>query len=288
MSRSALARRAGSSGSTAAAPSPTSSRARPDGALVTHKLLSDNPEQYRDAAIAGIRQLLGVAAGAPIPAEQHRGGEDGHHGRHQRAAGAQGRAAPRSSSRGASATSCASATRTGRASSTATSCCPSCSTSAWSRSTSASARAARWSRRSTRRARGATSQAALAAGIRAVRDRLHARLPLSRRTSARWRSWRARSGFTQVSRLARGEPADEARLARATPPSSTPTCRRSCGATWSRWRRELPGARLMFMQSNGGLTDAHRFQGKDAILSGPGGRHRRHGAHRRTRRASTR
>ena len=31
------------------------------------------------------------------------------------------------------------------------------------------------------------------------------------------------------------------------------------------------GPRLMFMQSNGGLTDAHRFQGKDAILSGPAG-----------------
>ncbi|MEM7063713.1 MAG: hydantoinase B/oxoprolinase family protein [Cyanobacteria bacterium P01_B01_bin.77] len=29
--------------------------------------------------------------------------------------------------------------------------------------------------------------------------------------------------------------------------------------------------RLMFMQSNGGLTDAHRFQGKDSILSGPAG-----------------
>src|SRR3954466_13723821 len=35
--------------------------------------------------------------------------------------------------------------------------------------------------------------------------------------------------------------------------------------------RELPGARLMFMQSNGGLTDARRFQGKDSILSGPAG-----------------
>ncbi|MCB1803619.1 MAG: 5-oxoprolinase, partial [Candidatus Competibacteraceae bacterium] len=31
------------------------------------------------------------------------------------------------------------------------------------------------------------------------------------------------------------------------------------------------GGRLMFMQSNGGLTDAHFFQGKDAILSGPAG-----------------
>ncbi len=34
---------------------------------------------------------------------------------------------------------------------------------------------------------------------------------------------------------------------------------------------ELGDVRLMFMQSNGGLVDAHRFQGKDAILSGPAG-----------------
>ncbi len=31
------------------------------------------------------------------------------------------------------------------------------------------------------------------------------------------------------------------------------------------------GGRLMFMQSNGGLTEAHRFRGKDALLSGPAG-----------------
>jgi 5-oxoprolinase (ATP-hydrolysing) len=34
---------------------------------------------------------------------------------------------------------------------------------------------------------------------------------------------------------------------------------------------ELGEARLLFMQSSGGLTDARRFQGKDAILSGPAG-----------------
>jgi 5-oxoprolinase (ATP-hydrolysing) len=39
---------------------------RPDGALVTHKLLSENPEQYRDAALAGIRHLLGLRADEPI------------------------------------------------------------------------------------------------------------------------------------------------------------------------------------------------------------------------------
>jgi len=39
---------------------------RPDGQLVTHKLLSDNPEQYRDAAVAGIRHLLGLAPGEAV------------------------------------------------------------------------------------------------------------------------------------------------------------------------------------------------------------------------------
>ncbi len=43
---------------------------RPDGSLLTHKLLSDNPEQYDDAAIAGIRRLLGLASEAPIPIDQ--------------------------------------------------------------------------------------------------------------------------------------------------------------------------------------------------------------------------
>ena len=35
---------------------------RPDGSLATAKLLSDNPEQYADAAVAGMRRLLGLAA----------------------------------------------------------------------------------------------------------------------------------------------------------------------------------------------------------------------------------
>ncbi|HRK37773.1 MAG TPA: hydantoinase B/oxoprolinase family protein [Burkholderiaceae bacterium] len=34
---------------------------------------------------------------------------------------------------------------------------------------------------------------------------------------------------------------------------------------------DMPGVKLFFMQSSGGLTDAHAFQGKDAILSGPAG-----------------
>src|SRR5580704_16357000 len=43
---------------------------RPDGALLTHKLLSENPEAYRDAAVHGIRHLLGLKPGQAIPSER--------------------------------------------------------------------------------------------------------------------------------------------------------------------------------------------------------------------------
>ena len=39
----------------------------PDGELHTHKLLSENPEAYEDAALQGIRDLLGVGGSEPIP-----------------------------------------------------------------------------------------------------------------------------------------------------------------------------------------------------------------------------
>jgi 5-oxoprolinase (ATP-hydrolysing) len=42
---------------------------RPDGSLVTHKLLSDSPEQYADAAVAGIRHLLDIPAGRQITSD---------------------------------------------------------------------------------------------------------------------------------------------------------------------------------------------------------------------------
>ncbi|MGH8825513.1 MAG: hydantoinase/oxoprolinase family protein, partial [Jiangellaceae bacterium] len=42
---------------------------RPDGSLVTHKLLSDNPRRYTDAAVAGIRAILAIPDGAAMPAE---------------------------------------------------------------------------------------------------------------------------------------------------------------------------------------------------------------------------
>jgi len=43
---------------------------RPDGTLAVLKLLSEDPGRYADPAVAGIRRILGVAEGAPIPAGQ--------------------------------------------------------------------------------------------------------------------------------------------------------------------------------------------------------------------------
>ena len=40
---------------------------RPDGEILCHKVLSENPERYRDAAVQGIRDLLGLAPGETIP-----------------------------------------------------------------------------------------------------------------------------------------------------------------------------------------------------------------------------
>ncbi|HET6686401.1 MAG TPA: hydantoinase B/oxoprolinase family protein [Jiangellaceae bacterium] len=42
---------------------------RPDGRLVTHKLLSEDPARYQDAAVAGIRAILGIREGATVPTE---------------------------------------------------------------------------------------------------------------------------------------------------------------------------------------------------------------------------
>ncbi|WP_108815186.1 hydantoinase B/oxoprolinase family protein [Loktanella sp. Alg231-35] len=41
---------------------------KPDGSLETHKLLSENPERYPDAAVQGVRDLMGLGGDSPIPA----------------------------------------------------------------------------------------------------------------------------------------------------------------------------------------------------------------------------
>jgi 5-oxoprolinase (ATP-hydrolysing) len=58
----------------------------PDGTLHQRKLLSENPEAYPDAAIQGIRDLLGIDQDTADPGRTHRPRQDGHHGCHQCAA----------------------------------------------------------------------------------------------------------------------------------------------------------------------------------------------------------
>ncbi len=41
----------------------------PDGSLHPHKLLSENPEAYKDAAIQGIKELLGLKAADSVPSD---------------------------------------------------------------------------------------------------------------------------------------------------------------------------------------------------------------------------
>jgi 5-oxoprolinase (ATP-hydrolysing) len=41
----------------------------PDGEILIHKLLSENPARYADAAIQGIREILGLTADEPMPVE---------------------------------------------------------------------------------------------------------------------------------------------------------------------------------------------------------------------------
>lgn len=77
-------------------------------------------------------------------------------------------------------------------------------------------------------------------------------------------------GFTQVSVSHRVSP-----LMKLIPRGDTtvvdaylsPILRRYC----DKLAELMPGVPLFFMQSSGGLTQAHRFHGKDAILSGPAG-----------------
>jgi 5-oxoprolinase (ATP-hydrolysing) len=79
-----------------------------------------------------------------------------------------------------------------------------------------------------------------------------------------------RAGFTQISVSHRVSP-----LMKLVPRGDTtvvdaylsPILRRYV----QRVAAQMPGVRLLFMQSSGGLTEAARFQGKDAILSGPAG-----------------
>jgi 5-oxoprolinase (ATP-hydrolysing) len=79
-----------------------------------------------------------------------------------------------------------------------------------------------------------------------------------------------RIGFTQVSLSSRTSPLTKL-VARGDTTVADAYLSPVLRAYVDKIAGELAGTRLMFMQSNGGLAEAHHFRGKDAILSGPAG-----------------
>jgi 5-oxoprolinase (ATP-hydrolysing) len=241
---------------------------RPDGAIVTHKLLSENPEQYRDAAIAGIRHLLGVAAGAPIPVAQIEAVKMGTTVATNALLERKGEPTALVTTRGfRDALRIAYQNR------------PRIFDRhivlpelLYARVIEAAERIG---------ADGTVEQpldeadarrqlqAAWDAGLRSVAIVL---MHGYRHTQheARLAALAREVGFPQVSVSHEVSP-----LMKYVARGDTTVVDAYLSPILNRYVRqvaaELPGVRLLFMQSNGGLTDAHRFQGKDAILSGPAG-----------------
>ena len=243
----------------------------------------DGPALHRQAAVARTRAATATPpspASAPAsacapdaadPARHDRGGEDGHHRRHQRAAGAQGRAGaaagqPRLRRPAAHRQPGPAAPVRPRMSG-----CPTCCTSASPRSAAASPWTARRSSRWTRTPPAPRWRDGARRRHPRRRHRADARLGASGARAAPRRAG-ARGGLHPGLAVATRRRRCRASCRAATPPWWTPTSRRSCAATSSRCaRRTAGGVRLYFMQSTGGLAEAGRFQGKDAILSGPAG-----------------
>ncbi len=245
----------------------------PDGRLISHKLLSENPGRYRDAAVQGVRHILGLAPGAGIPPDtiEH-------------------------IKMGTTVATNALLERKGERTVFVT--------------TRGFGDALRIGYQDRPRlfdlnivlpgmlyeqvievderidagghvlvpldedSMRAGLQAAFDGGIRAV--------AVAFMHGYRYRSHEARAGeicgeigFTQVSLSHQASP-----LARLVARGDTTVVDAYLSPILRRYVQQVAdelgigggaGPRLMFMQSNGGLTDAHRFRGKDAILSGPAG-----------------
>ncbi|TAK67263.1 MAG: 5-oxoprolinase [Betaproteobacteria bacterium] len=241
---------------------------RPEGGIVTHKLLSENPEHYRDAALAGIRQLLGVAAGAPIPGEKIEAVK-----------------------MGTTVATNALLERKGER-----------TVLAITRGFRDALRIA-YQNRPKIFSRHIVLPELLYAKVVEIEERVGAHgevlTPLAVGPTRRdllaaydegYRSiaivcmhgYRYQAHEKQVAAMARAIGYGQVSVSHEVSPMMklvsrgdttvvdaylSPILRRYVGQVAS----ELEGVRLMFMQSNGGLTDARRFQGKDSILSGPAG-----------------
>ena len=252
---------------------------RPDGSLVTHKLLSDNPERYRDAAVQGIRDLLELPVGTPIPADRISAVKMGTTVATNALLERAGERTVLVVTRGF-----ADALRIGYQNRPKLFVrrieLPSL---LYERVVEADERIGAHGdvlRPLDTASVAAGLRAAFTAGIRAVAVVLmHGyRYPQHEQAIARL----ARSlGFSQVSvshqvsplmkLVSRGDTTVVDAYLSPILRRYVDQVERDLTSGGSRSAVADPRLRLQFMQSSGGLTDAHRFQGKDAILSGPAG-----------------
>ncbi|MGW4438520.1 hydantoinase B/oxoprolinase family protein [Streptomyces sp. NPDC004596] len=235
---------------------------RPDGRLLTHKLLSDNPERYADAAVAGVRELL---RGSREPVDAVRMGTT-------------------------VATNALLERKGERTLLVITRGFRDALRIAYQNRPAIFARHIRLPGPLYERvvevderiaADGTVLRApdleALAGALRQAHDDgiravavvcLHSHLhPAHERAIG---DLAARTGFRQVSLSSETSP-----LMKLVPRGDTAVVDAYLSPVLRRYVRhvagELRGVRLMFMQSNGGLTEAGQFRGKDAVLSGPAG-----------------
>ncbi|HET6264045.1 MAG TPA: hydantoinase/oxoprolinase family protein, partial [Usitatibacter sp.] len=241
---------------------------RPDGTLATHKLLSENPEQYRDAAIAGIRHFLGVPAGTAIPVDKIEAVKMG-------------------------TTVATNALLERKGEPTVLFITQGFRDQlriAYQNRPRIFDRHIRLPELLYRKvvevyermgARGdvvrALDESQVIRELAAARAEGFRSIAIAFLHGYRFREHEARvaqlaheAGFEQVSASHEVSP-----LMKIVSRGDTTVVDAYLSPILRRYvnqvAAELPGARLMFMQSNGGLTDAHRFQGKDSILSGPAG-----------------
>jgi 5-oxoprolinase (ATP-hydrolysing) len=241
---------------------------RPDGSLVTHKLLSENPEQYRDAAVAGIRHLLGVAPHAPIPVERIEAVKMGTTVATNALLERKGEPTVLVITRGfRDALRIAYQNRPRLFDRRIV-----LPELLYARVIEADERIGAHGEvvrpldeAGVRR----DLQAAYEAGLRACAIVLMHGYRYTQH-EARIAAIAREVGFPQVSVSHQVSP-----LMKLVARGDTTVVDAYLSPILRRYveqvAAELPGVRLLFMQSNGGLTDAHRFQGKDAILSGPAG-----------------
>ncbi len=240
----------------------------PSGGLRTHKLLSENPGRYKDAAVAGIRALLGLPAGAPIPAGAIEAVKMGTTVATNALLERKGEPTLLLVNRGF-----ADVLRIG------TQARPRLFDLAIALPTMLYARVAEVGGRVA--ANGAEvaplDEAGALAELAAARAEGMSAVAIALMPAWKFPAHEQRlaelarqAGFTQISTSHAVSP-----LLRLVPRCDTTVADAYLSPILRRYvdqvAGELGGTRLYFMQSNGGLAEAHRFQGKDAILSGPAG-----------------